>query len=78
MREVSTTDSLELAQDSYSQYGKEVAMGRAYPCVYDGMKLVYKRAIYSMVKNSPRRKVKVTLFRYRLDLPYKLIDPTQK
>ena len=60
MREVSTTDSLELAQDSYSQYGKEVAMGRAYPCVYDGMKLVYKRAIYSMVKNSPRRKVKVT------------------
>ena len=54
MREVSTTDSLELAQDSYSQYGKEVAMGRAYPCVYDGMKLVYKRAIYSMVKNSPK------------------------
>lgn len=60
MREVLAVDALEKAQQSYSQYGKEVAMGRAYPCVYDGMKLVYKRVIYSMVKNSPRRKVKVT------------------
>lgn len=60
MREISFVDALEKAKDSYAQYGKEVAMGRAYPCVYDGMKLVYKRAIYSMTKNSPRRKVKVT------------------
>lgn len=60
MREITTVNALEKAKDSYSQYGKEVAMGRAYPCVYDGMKLVYKRAIYSMTKHSPRRKIKVT------------------
>lgn len=59
MREIETRDSLQFAQDSYSHYGKEVAMGRAYPCVYDGMKQVHKRAIYGMTKNSPRHIVKV-------------------
>lgn len=59
MRELETRDSLQLARDSYSHYGKEIAMGRAYPSVYDGMKQVHKRVIYGMTKNSPRHIVKV-------------------
>ena len=49
-----TKDALELAQENYKEYGKYVAQGRAYPCLYDGMKSVAKRSIYGMYKEGPR------------------------
>lgn len=47
-------DALELAQENYKEYGQYVAMGRSYPCIYDGMKSVAKRSIYGMYKEGPR------------------------
>ena len=52
-------NSLELAQENYKEYSKYVAQGRAYPCIYDGLKSSYKRAIYGMYKNNTHKIVKV-------------------
>lgn len=49
-----TKDALELAQENYKEYGSYVASGRAYPCLYDGMKSVAKRSIYGMYKEGGR------------------------
>ena len=52
-------DALELARENYREYGKYISQGRAYPCIIDGAKSSYKRAIYGMWKDSPRSIVKV-------------------
>ena len=52
-------DSLELAKENYTEYSKYVAQGRAYPCITDGLKSSYKRAIYGMYKNNTHKIVKV-------------------
>ena len=52
-------DSLELAKENYTEYSKYVAQGRAYPCITDGLKSSYKRAIYGMYKNNNHKIVKV-------------------
>lgn len=52
-------DALELAQQNYKDYSIYVAQGRAYPCIIDGAKSSYKRAIYGMWKDAPRSIVKV-------------------
>lgn len=52
-------DALELARENYRDYGLYVGSGRAYPCLLDGAKSSYKRAIYGMWKDSPRSIVKV-------------------
>ena len=52
-------DSLELAKENYTEYSKYVAQGRAYPCITDGLKSSYKRAIYGMYKNNSHKIVKV-------------------
>ena len=52
-------DALELAQDNYKEYSQYIAQGRAYPCILDGAKSSYKRAIYGMWKEAPRSIVKV-------------------
>lgn len=54
-----TKDALELARENYRDYGLYVGSGRAYPCLLDGAKSSYKRAIYGMWKDSPRSIVKV-------------------
>lgn len=56
---VSAKDALELARENYKEYSKYIAAGRAYPCIIDGAKSSYKRAIYGMWKDSPRSIVKV-------------------
>ncbi len=55
----SAKDALELARENYKEYSKYIAAGRAYPCIIDGAKSSYKRAIYGMWKDSPRSIVKV-------------------
>ena len=55
----SVKDALELARENYKEYSKYIAAGRAYPCIIDGAKSSYKRAIYGMWKDSPRSIVKV-------------------
>lgn len=52
-------DALELARENYREYSIYVGQGRAYPCLLDGAKSSYKRAIYGMWKDSPRSIVKV-------------------
>lgn len=52
-------DALEIAKDNYRDYSLYVAQGRAYPNILDGCKSSYKRAIYGMWKDAPRKIVKV-------------------
>lgn len=54
-----TRDALEIAKIGYSEYGKYVGMGRAYPRLQGGAKESYKRAIYGMWKDGPRSIKKV-------------------
>lgn len=54
-----TKDALELTRDNMRDYGKYIAMGRSYPCIYDGLKSSYKRAIYGMYLNNKHQIVKV-------------------
>lgn len=56
---LSTKDALELARENYREYSLYVGSGRAYPCITDGAKSSYKRAIYGMWKDAPRSVVKV-------------------
>lgn len=56
---IDSKDALELARENYKEYSKYIAAGRAYPCIIDGAKSSYKRAIYGMWKDSPRSIVKV-------------------
>ncbi|MCK9470280.1 MAG: hypothetical protein M0Q88_00815 [Bacilli bacterium] len=57
--EPKTKDALELARENYKEYGIYVGSGRAYPQLLDGAKSSYKRAIYGMWKDAPRRVAKV-------------------
>lgn len=52
-------DATELAKENYTEYGKYVASGRAYPHILDGCKSSYKRAIYGMYENKSNKIVKV-------------------
>lgn len=56
---VGAKDALELARENYREYSIYVGSGRAYPCIIDGAKSSYKRAIYGMWKDAPRNIVKV-------------------
>lgn len=59
MNSIITKDATQLAQENYTEYSKYVAQGRSYPCIYDGAKSSYKRAIYGMHKNNKHQMVKV-------------------
>lgn len=59
MTEILLKDATELAKENYTEYGRYVARGRAYPNIYDGAKTVYKRAIYGMYQNKSNKIVKV-------------------
>ena len=52
-------DALEIAKSGYTNLSKYVAQGRAYNSIFDGMKTVYKRAIYGMYKNNKNKITKV-------------------
>lgn len=58
MKQTLTENALEIAIKNYTDYGKYVAMGRAYPNIKDGCKSSYKRAIYGMYKEGNRNIVK--------------------
>ena len=48
-------DALELTRNNYRDYGLYVGGGRAYSSIFDGCKSAYKRAIYGMWKDAPRK-----------------------
>ncbi len=52
-------DALELTRNNYRDYGLYVSGGRAYGSIFDGCKSAYKRAIYGMWKDAPRKICKV-------------------
>lgn len=52
-------DALELAKTNMADYSKYVAQGRAYPCILDGAKSSYKRAIYGIWKDGSSKIQKV-------------------
>lgn len=52
-------DALELTRNNYRDYGLYVGGGRAYGSIFDGCKSAYKRAIYGMWKDAPRKICKV-------------------
>lgn len=54
-----TKDALEITRDNMRDYGISVAQGRAYPCIFDGLKISYKRAIYGMHLHNKHQTVKV-------------------
>lgn len=54
-----TIDATELAKTNYTEYSSYVAQGRAYPCITDGAKSSYRRAIYGMYLNKSNKIVKV-------------------
>ena len=56
---IKTVDALELTRNNYRDYGLYVGGGRAYGSIYDGCKSAYKRAIYGMWKDAPRKICKV-------------------
>ena len=57
--ENNTIDALELVKKNYSEFSVEVARGRAYPCLIDGLKSSYRRALYGIWENSSNKIVKV-------------------
>ena len=59
MAVLDTVDALELAKTNYTDYSSYVGRGRAYPCLQDGCKSSYKRAIYGMYLNKTPKTVKV-------------------
>lgn len=59
MSEVLSIDAVELVKNNYKDYGKYVGMGRAYPCVTDGLKASYRRCLYGMWENKSNKIVKV-------------------
>ena len=59
MAVLDTVDALELAKTNYTDYSSYVGRGRAYPCLQDGCKSSYKRAIYGMYLNKTLKTVKV-------------------
>ena len=54
-----TIDALELAKINYTDYSSYVGRGRAYPCLQDGCKSSYKRAVYGMYLNKTPKTIKV-------------------
>ena len=52
-------DATELAKENYTEYGRYVSSGRAYPRLQDGAKSAYKRSIYGMYLNKTSKTVKV-------------------
>ena len=57
--ENNTIDALELIKKNYSEFSVEVAKGRAYPCLIDGLKSSYRRALYGIWENKSNKIVKV-------------------
>ena len=60
-KDIKSKDALQVAEESYIEYGLYVAQGRAYPSIYDGMKSSYKRSIYGMYVNGSRSIEKVAI-----------------
>lgn len=58
-KEYQSKNSLEIAKESYKEYGLEISRGRAYSCLKDGLKSSYRRAIYGMYLNNKHKIVKV-------------------
>lgn len=54
-----TIDALELIKKNYSDYSLEIARGRSYPSILDGLKSSYRRALYGMHENRSNKIVKV-------------------
>ena len=52
-------DALDIAKSGYTSISKYIAQGRAYNSILDGMKTVYKRAVYGMYKNNKHKITKV-------------------
>lgn len=59
IKETQTKNALELVKENMRGYGIYIAQGRSYPCIYDGLKSSYKRAIYGMYLNNKHQIVKV-------------------
>lgn len=53
-------DALEVIKQNYIDYSKYTVDQRTYCSIYDGMKAVQRRCLYSAFKNTPRHKVKLT------------------
>lgn len=68
-KDIKSKDALQVAEESYIEYGLYVAQGRAYPSIYDGMKSSYKRSIYGMYVNGSRSIEKVAILASNA-LPY--------
>ena len=56
---VENKNALEIAKESYKDYGLYVSSGRAYPALQDGLKSSYRRAIYGMYQNNTHKTVKL-------------------
>lgn len=52
-------DATELAKENYTEYGLYIAQGRSYPCVIDGLKASYRRALYGINENKSAKMLKV-------------------
>lgn len=62
MIDITTTnsiDALDLIKKNYSDYSLEIARGRSYPSILDGLKSSYRRALYGMHENRSNKIVKV-------------------
>lgn len=58
-RNIESVDALELIRQNYKDYATYVSAGRSYPCLIDGLKSSYRRALYGMYENKSAKIVKV-------------------
>lgn len=56
---VEIRNALDIAKQSYKDYGIYVSQGRSYPHICDGLKSSYRRAIYGMYLNNSHKIVKL-------------------
>lgn len=58
-RKIESVDALELVRQNYKDYATYVSAGRSYPCLIDGLKSSYRRALFGMYENKSNKIVKV-------------------
>lgn len=56
---MNTINALELVRKNYADFSKEIAQGRSYPQISDGLKSSYRRALFGIYENKTSKMIKV-------------------
>ncbi len=59
MENIKNKDSVEIVKENYIDFSKYTVDQRTYCSLYDGMKAVHRRCLYTAYRSTPRHKVKL-------------------